>query len=399
MRKKLILFGAGKIGRSFIGQLFSRGGFEIIFIDINKVLIDELNRKQCYNVIIKSEKEEKFHITNVRGIHFSDYQKISTEISDADIIAVCVGLRGLKDLFPVLAKSLLNRFEAGNKRPADIIIAENMRNAASYFHNGLLRFLPSSYPFDETIGLIETSIGKMVPIMQKKDIEEDMLQVFAEPYNNLILDRKAFKNPIPAIEGLDPKDNMKAWTDRKLFIHNLGHAAVAYYGYNYDNSFIYPWQALQVPAIHDYVRKTMLQAADILISNYPEEFSIETLTIDIDDLLKRFSNKYLGDTLFRVGCDLLRKLGTEDRIAGAIRLARKRNMPFDRILYILVCACHFRAKDEDGKMLREDIEFVRFYERGIKYVLTSICGFNETLDKDLIALCEKIEKNVLRYYN
>jgi mannitol-1-phosphate 5-dehydrogenase len=42
--KKLVLFGAGKIGRTFIGQLFATSGFEVVFIDIFELtdLIDDL---------------------------------------------------------------------------------------------------------------------------------------------------------------------------------------------------------------------------------------------------------------------------------------------------------------------------------------------------------------------
>jgi mannitol-1-phosphate 5-dehydrogenase len=43
---------------------------------------------------------------------------------------------------------------------------------------------------DEYVGLIETSIGKMVPIMPEKELERDPLMVYAEPYNTLIVDRK-----------------------------------------------------------------------------------------------------------------------------------------------------------------------------------------------------------------
>jgi len=389
---KLVLFGAGKIGRSFIGQLFSRSGYEVVFVDINGPLIDEINRKRQYNVIIKSDKDEILVIKNIRGIHIGDTDAVCNEIANATILAISVGLRGLDDAIPVLAKGLLRRYELDKHKPIDLIIAENMRNAANYFQKELCSLLPEPYPLGKMVGLIETSIGKMVPIMLKKDIEDDMLQVFAEPYNTLILDKKAFKNPIPDIKGLDPKENMKAWTDRKLFIHNLGHAAVAYYGYLFDNKMVYTWQALQVPEIYDFARQTMLQAADILLAAWTKEFSADSLTEHIDDLLARFSNKYLGDTIFRVGCDLFRKLGPEDRIIGAIRLAQKMKMPFDRILYILVCACHFSAADETGKMMAEDVEFVRLYEKGIRNVLTSVCGFDENLDEKIIASAEKIEK-------
>ena len=103
--------------------------------------------------------------------------------------------------------------------PLDIILAENLRHAAPFFRKKILPFLPADYPFNTLVGLIETSIGKMVPIMMEKDMEIDILQVFAEPYNILILDKKAFKNSIPPIAGLSPKENIKAWVDRKL-IHS-----------------------------------------------------------------------------------------------------------------------------------------------------------------------------------
>jgi mannitol-1-phosphate 5-dehydrogenase len=391
---KLVLFGAGKIGRSFIAQLFSRSGYEVVFVDINKELIEELNCIGKYKVIIKSEEEEILSVTNVRGIHSSDENKISHEIADARILAVSVGLRGLPFIMPVLAKSLLSRYENGNHEPIDIIIAENMRNAADYFHKELSNFLPVSYPLKEIVGFVETSIGKMVPIMLKKDVEKDMLQVFAEPYNTLILDKKAFKNSIPDVKGLDPKENMKAWTDRKLFIHNLGHAAVAYYGYMCDNTFIYLWQALQVQEVHGFVRDTMLQAADILLAAYPDEFTIDSLTQHIDDLLDRFSNKFLGDTIFRIGCDLYRKLSPDDRIVGAIRMAELVDRPYDKILQILVCACHFRAADENGIVPDDDIEFIGLYEKGIENVLVEVCGFDSDDDKELIASITDIENSI-----
>ena len=75
-----------------------------------------------------------------------------------------------------------------------------MRNADAYFKEHLLKHLPVTYPLDRLVGLVETSIGKMVPIMQKKDIQEDILQIFAEPYNTLILNKKGFRNPIPEIK-------------------------------------------------------------------------------------------------------------------------------------------------------------------------------------------------------
>ena len=393
-QNKLVQFGAGKIGRSFIGQLFSTGGYEVVFVDVYQPVIDELNKKRSYKVIIKSDKEETLVIKNVRGVHADDEIKVVNEIATAGILAVSVGLNGFKKIFPLLAKGLLERYKSDKNYPLDIIIAENMRNADAYFREELIKLLPADYPFDTLVGLIETSIGKMVPIMQKKDILKDPLQIFAEPYNTLILNKLAFRNPIPDIRGLAPKENMKAWVDRKLFIHNLGHAATAYLSHIADTSFIYLYEGLAVAEIHHKVRQTMLQSASLLMRKYPGEFTVQGLTEHIDDLLRRFQNKALGDTIFRVGCDLFRKLGPEDRLSGAVRSALEFNLPYDKILKVLVCGCHFRATDEDGKMLESDIEFVKLYEKGIKMVLKDVCGFDEELHEMLFKDAEQIDKNI-----
>lgn len=391
---KAVVLGAGKIGRSFIGQLLSRGGYEVVFVDADLKLIDELNRRGHYNVVIKAEKEEILHIENVRGVSVFDLEKASDEIAGASIMAVCVGLNNIPKIIPLLSKGLLKRYQLNQNNALDIILAENLRDAADFFRERLIENLPADYPLNDLVGLVETSIGKMVPIMRQEDLEEDFLQVFAEKYNQLILDKKAFKNEIPAIEGLAPKENMKAWVDRKLFIHNLGHAATAYLGYFYDPSFTYIYEPLTVPEIYKQVRETMLQSAEILMKKYPGEFTVQALTEHVDDLLSRFQNKQLGDTIFRVGCDLFRKLSAQDRMAGAIHLGLELNLPFDKILFALVCGCHFRAADQKGELLPMDLEFSHLYEKGIQSVLTQVCGFNESSSRDLILTAEQLDKNL-----
>jgi mannitol-1-phosphate 5-dehydrogenase len=400
-QNKLVLFGAGKIGRSFIGQLFSKGGYEVVFVDINKAVIDELNKRGHYKVIIKSDKEEVLDIYNVRGVHSDDVEKIVHETATAGIVAVSVGQDGLESVFHLLAKGLVAREAIDINCPLDIIIAENLRNADLHFRDNLISLLPHKYPFDKLVGLVETSIGKMVPIMQKRDMQNDILQVFAEPYNTLILNKKGFKNPIPAINGLAPKDNMKAWVDRKLFIHNLGHSTTAYIGHLYNPGFVYLYEALEVNEIYSFVRETMLEAACVLMYKYPGEFSLKQLTEHIDDLIFRFQNRNLGDTIFRVGCDLNRKLGPQDRLAGAINAAFTLNLPYQKILYALVSGFHFRATDEDGKMLKNDNEFARSYEKGLKFIMTKICGFNEIrhdrILKEALVIDRQIKKSGIRY--
>ena len=382
---KLVLFGAGKIGRSFIGQLFSRSGYEVVFIDINQSIINELNHQRTYKVIVKSENsDEILEIKNVRGIHLNQSVDIADEIADASVIAISVGQQGLADAIKLIAQGIIKRHQLKPASPIDIIIAENMRNADAYFKDKLKELLPQSFPLDNYVGLVETSIGKMVPLMTPEDIEEDILQVFAEPYNTLILDKKGFKNPIPEVSGLAPKENMKAWVDRKSFIHNLGHATVAYIGHVYDPSLIYLWQALKVKKLYLFTRATMMQSAKILVEMYLNEFSMNDLESHIDDLLKRFQNKALGDTIFRVGCDLPRKLSREDRLFGAILQGFNRHLPYDKILFTAMFGFYFKAVDSTGKMHPADVNFHNKFNQNIQDIFLDICNLDSAVEKEIV---------------
>mgnify|MGYP001040111569 CR=1 FL=1 len=396
--KKIVIFGAGSIGRSFIGQLFSRSGYEVVFVDIVEQIIEALNRRGFYNVIIKGDKEEIIKVDHVRGVLASDKEKVAEEVSTAGIIASCVGNNVIPHIIPLIAKGLIERYKRDKNLALDIIIAVNMRNAAEYFEKELAKIVGTEYPLKRLVGLVETSIGKMVPIMTKKDRESDILHVFAESYNTLILDKKAFKNPIPDVKSLSPKDNMKAWVDRKLFIHNLGHAAISYLGYLYNKKFVYLYEALAVKELCDKTRETMMQAAEILMEEYPDEFTRKDLEDHICDLLKRFKNKALGDTIYRVGRDLLRKLGPEDRLVGAIKMGLKHNMNIDKILYALVCGFYFRATDESGKMFERDIEFVeKYFKKGIKYILVNACGFDCYKHSYVFEKCKDYSEEIKSY--
>ena len=374
IQQKLVLFGAGKIGRSFIGQVFSRSGYEVVFIDINQQLIDHLNKTGQYKVIVKSPKgDQTIQVTNVRGLHLSETESVIDELSGASIASLSVGQQGLSAALPLIARSLVLRREIHGDWPLDIIIAENMRNADQYISDGLKSLLPEGYPLNRLVGLVETSIGKMVPIMTSKDMEEDLLQVFAESYNSLIVAKNGFKNQVPDVTDLAPRENIKAWVDRKLFIHNMGHATAAYLGFQKNPGWVYLEEALNDPQIYAATRQTMLQSADLLIALYPGEFTHDQLKDHIDDLLERFKNKALGDTIFRVGCDLYRKLSPEDRLVAPIKTAIKLHLPYDYILKALIAGITFRARDEKGMHHPSDELFFVEAEKGVDYILQNIC--------------------------
>jgi mannitol-1-phosphate 5-dehydrogenase len=382
--RKIVIFGAGKIGRSFIGQLFGCSGYKVVFIDVDPVMITMLNKQRSYRVIIKGEKEEEIIVPNVEALSALDKEQVADTVSTAGILAVSVGKNALEKVIPLIAAGLIKRSGNNPGSPLDIIIAENMRSAADFVRGQLKKNLPSGFPVDALAGLIETSIGKMVPIIPIAESEKDPLVVFAEPYNTLILDGKGFRSPIPEVKGLAPKSNIKAWVDRKAFIHNLGHATAAYYGNYMHPDAVYMYEVLDDLEVFRFTRSVMLQSADILSVAYPEDFTAADLEAHIDDLIYRFRNKALQDTIFRVGQDLTRKLSADDRFMGSIHLAEKNNMPYQLIIKAMSYGFFFRAGDEEGNLFQADTEFLLALSADFESTLLKYLGFDPAKDNFII---------------
>ena len=47
---KVVHFGAGNIGRGFIGKVLHDSGFQITFVDTNQSLIKQINQTNSYKI-------------------------------------------------------------------------------------------------------------------------------------------------------------------------------------------------------------------------------------------------------------------------------------------------------------------------------------------------------------
>jgi mannitol-1-phosphate 5-dehydrogenase len=377
--KRILIFGAGKIGRAFIGQIFSMASYEIIFVDVEKEIIDLLNARREYQVEIRDRYSEIITVQNVRGILASDTKQIIEEIASTDLIVTSVGLKALPSIAPVIAEGINLKYRKNPELATDIILAENIRDASNYFSDLLTQHLPLKFPLSKQVGLIETSIGKMVPLMTEEEMAQDPTIVYAEAYSTLILDGKGFRNPIPEIRGIAPKDNIKAWADRKLFIHNMGHALAAYFGNACHPDMKYMYEILADNEIETLTRKAMKESGEVLRAIYPHEFSKQELREHIEDLIRRFKNKLLGDTVYRVGTDLRRKLGKSDRIAIPLQYAIQYQLPFRYILSGYKAAMQFTAKNNNLDNPNDTYVTNMYREKGLAYVMREVSGLDPEL--------------------
>ena len=318
---KAVMYGGGNIGRGFIGALLSQSGYEVTFVDVVDAVVDTLNREHKYPVrILSNEGHKDVDVRNVRAVNGNNMDAVADAIANADIMATAVGARILKFIVPNIVAGLRKRWAMG-KAPLNIIICENLMDANKVLEDMLKEQLTEEEKavFDANVGLVEASIGRMVPVQTEEMKDGDPMRVCVESYGFLPVDKAAFKGDIPAITNMVPFEPFDFYIKRKLYIHNMGHATCAYLGDLLGLPYIY--QAIDVPEIRVIVQNAMLESASALSQAYGVELG--SIVCHIEDLLYRFTNKALKDTCARVGGDPARKLSPEDRLIGSSVLAQK----------------------------------------------------------------------------
>jgi len=314
-----VMYGGGNIGRGFIGGLFSQSGYRVTFIDVAEPVVKHLQEKGCYPVRYVFEGgHQDVMIDNVTAVNGNDQQAAAEAIARCDIMATAVGARILKFIVPNIVAGLRKRWASGGG-PLNIIVCENLMDANKVVEAMIKEQLtPQECAiFDETVGLVEASIGRMVPVQTEQMKDGEPMRVCVERYGFLPVDKAAFKGEIPEIKNMVPFEPFDFYIKRKLYIHNMGHATCAYLGDLLGLEYIY--QSIDVADVHVIVENAMLESAMALSKKYG--VALETIVMHITDLLHRFTNSALMDTCQRVGGDPARKLSPDDRLIGSASLA------------------------------------------------------------------------------
>ena len=321
--KKAVMYGGGNIGRGFIGTLFSQSGYEVTFIDVAEPVVKALQEQRKYPIrIVSTEGYEDIWVENVTAVNGNLPEAVEA-IANCDIMATAVGARILKFIVPNIVAGLRKRWEIG-KGPLNIIICENLNDANKILEDMLKAQLTEEecVRFDKTVGLVEASIGRMVPVQTEAMKDGEPMRVCVEKYGFLPVDKAAFKGAVPEIKNMVPYEPFDFYIKRKLYVHNMGHATCAYLGDMQGLEYIY--QSIAVPEIRVLVQNAMQESEMALHRRYGAPML--ELQEHITDLLYRFTNKALGDTCQRVGGDPARKLSPADRLIGSSLLVMEQGM-------------------------------------------------------------------------
>ena len=387
--KKFVMYGAGNIGRGFIGQLFSESGYSVGFVDINKEVIGRLNQDKSYPVdIVSNEGIEERIVENAYGIDGTDIELVSEEIANCDIMATAIGVNVLKFIAKPIALGLKKRFER-NAKPLNIIICENLIGADAFLKGLIKEQLPEyADKVESEVGFVEASIGRMVPVVPEEKKQGNPLRVYVEPYNILPVDKDAFKGEIPEVKNLYPFAPFNLFIERKLFMHNMSHAITAYLGALRGYKYIY--EAIADFDIKYVASKALIQSATAVAKENKVE--MDFLIAHAENLLFRFKNVELGDTVERVGRDTKRKLSSNDRLIGAIKLAEKHNLPCEYLCLGVAGGLLFKPDADESSI--EVSAFAK--EFGVEKALEKYCDYTGKMVKLISALYDMLQNKSIQ---
>ena len=351
-------FGAGHIGRGFIGKLLADSGVQVIFADVNDTVIDLLKSQGGYNVKIVGDSVNTVEkVSNVSAVNSKDENALIALFNEVDLVTTAVGPNVLKIISATIAKGLTARFAAGNNKPLNIIACENMVRGTTFLKEQVFAHLSPEWQTkaEQYVGFVDSAVDRIVPPVQTD--EKDPLLVTVEEFSEWIVDQTQFKGDIPKINGMELTDNLMAFVERKLFTLNTGHAVTAYYGKLKGYRFVK--ESIEDENVKAFVKAVMQESGAVLIKRYG--FDSQAHAAYIEKILKRFANPYLVDDVDRVGREPLRKLSYNDRLIKPLRGTLEYGLPNDNLIRAVAVALSYRNANDPQALeltqaLQQDVE-------------------------------------------
>lgn len=366
--KRALIFGAGNIGRGFLGSMFTRSGFAVAFADIKPDLVAQLAARSEYPIeLVDGEDARTEWVRSIHAIDAWDASVLDEAVASADLMATAVGVKKLPEVASMLAPGLRRRLDGGVP-PVSILVCENMIGANRLLRDETEKHLPDAYreALVEQIGFVEVTVGRVVPGAQ--DGAADPLLLLAEPYGKLPYDRTLWRGEPYDIVDAVACDRFEYQILFKLLLQNMGHAVAGYLGYL--QGYVYIHEAVRDPAIREAMRGAMSESARALEKAFPKDAG--DVWRNVDDLVMRYANPALMDPITRVCADPLRKLGPNDRLVGALKLCIQQGVPCPNILRGIAAALRFDPPgDEAAARMRASIK-----AEGAQAFLRSHCGID-----------------------
>lgn len=319
-KRKLLIYGAGAIGRGYLPWVFTPDEYEYYYVESNAVLREALNKHREFTTYMTVDGAYQKLRVSIEECYAPGDEGLS--VQDADLIATAVGPRNFASLRSVIA---------GLKVPVlccenDSTLPEQMRKWSG--NDNVVFVIPD-------VITSNTASADM--------LKEDPLAIITERGECFIDERMSPHLP-GSCNYINHQDLEHQWL-AKLYVHNTPHCVAAYLGSLCGCEYLH--QAMENEYIATIVEGAMNEMVNMLRAR--SGLDSEFLNYYRDKELSRFRNRLLFDPIARVAREPFRKLGHKDRLVGGAQLCLAAGIVPNHILEGIMAAFYFdRADDPDA---------------------------------------------------
>ena len=357
---KAVHFGAGNIGRGFIGLLLNQSGYEVTFVDINDTVIEALEAKRHYEVGFAEDGVDRVVVDRVRGVNsLKEQARVVDLIAEADLVTTAVGPSLLSKVAPLISEGL--RAREVEDAPVYVIACENMIGGSAILRQEVEA---CGGVGEANIFFPNAAVDRIVPLQQ----HEDPLYVEVETFHEWVIETQGL-NEQPPIQGVTWVEEIGPYIERKLFTVNTGHAIASYIGSLFGKATID--EALKDRRVRQVVQGALYETGWLLLEKYG--FEAKEHSQYIQKIIKRFENPKLKDEVSRVARSPIRKLGPSDRLVKPARELMDNGIEPNELAYGIAAALHYyNPEDSESSELNLSIE-----EHGISSTIEKYLHLHE----------------------
>ena len=357
------IIGPGRIGCGLAGELLAASGYKLVFLARNRELVNNFNRTGKYRVrLTSSDAQREIVVRGVTAVAIDDRELATSALANADVIATSVGPGNLQHIAPLIAAGLARR-----SRPTNVLAFENLMNAGPCLRRLVNKSLPRDCPIDRhgfSGALVARAVTQRIGDLKK----DEPITFLGDMPTEFVVHGPALRSPVPRIKGMIAVDNYASWALRKLYVFSAGHATTAYLGALKGYHYIHA--AIRDPEIRAIVIEAMSQGQKGIAARFGEEFAGGSE--HLREILSRFENPARKDPVGRVGRDPRRKLGSNERLVGAAKLAERAGILPDKLALATAAAfCFSNPADPSCGELRKSVN-----NTGLDMALREICGLD-----------------------
>lgn len=322
-------FGAGNIGRGFIGALLQDAGYQVVFADVNQPLIDSMRKKGSYLLTELADEPvtktyENFIVLN----SMSEADALTDWIAKAEIVTASVGANVLTRIAPNIEAGLRAR-RVGQQLV--VMACENALGASEIIRSAM----QDQNLATERAVFCNTAVDRIVPLQ----LEHSEPDVAVEPFSEWIIDSAPLQGRNLKLPGATFVDDLEPFIERKLYTVNTAHLAIALIGQRLGHLTVV--EAMADQEVMEKANQALTETSAALIHKHG--FDPDSHALYLRKTLSRLSNPAIDDEIVRIGRDPIRKLSRYERLIGpAAYYAEHLGTP-EGLLNVVDAALSFRS--------------------------------------------------------